>query len=111
MSWPEHADGDVFRRLEARGFDFEREHVVDYNVDFGSWPPPQVAVDLLRAAFADLSIVEPHHDFGGYVQFRERARLSYPRVIEVQEFVTAAMAPYGGVCESWGVVQDAPAKR
>ena len=108
MSWPANADGDVFRRLKASGFKFEVEYVIDYNVDFESWPPPQAAIAALRTEFPNAKIIEPEDDFGGYVQFQERSRLTYPRVIEVQESVTAAMAQYGGVCESWGVMQEAP---
>jgi hypothetical protein len=110
MSWPANADGDVFRRLEASGFNFDAEHVVDYNVDFDSWPPPQAALAVLRENYPNAQVHEPEDRLGGYVQFQERGRLSYRRVIDVQHMITDAMRPYGGVCESWGVMQEAPAK-
>ncbi len=106
MSWPDNADGDVFRRLEASGFDFTARHVVDYNVDFNSWPPPEEAVAILRREFGNVAIHEPEENFGGYLQLQENGLVSYDRVIAVQASVTSAMAPYGAVCESWGVLQQ-----
>jgi hypothetical protein len=110
MPWPANADGDVFRRLEASGFNFDAEHVVDYNVDFESWPPPQAALAVLRENYPNAQVQEPEGGLGGYALFQELGHLSCLRVIEVQEIVTAAMHPYGGVCESWCVMQEAPAK-
>ena len=39
MSWPETADGDVFRRLQSSQFDFSSLREIDFNVDFEHWPP------------------------------------------------------------------------
>ena len=106
MSWPSDADGDVFRRLEAHGFDFSESHSVDYNVDFEHWPPDSNALDALRDQYGSVKVYEPDGDFNGYVQFNVWGPVTYEAVTSVQRRATLAMQPYGGVCESWGVLQE-----
>ena len=108
MSWPETADGDVFRRLQASQFDFSSAHEIDFNVDFEDWPPARDAIQWLEREFARIYSFPPTGDFGGYVQFKLVEMLTYDLVILTQDRVSAAMAVYGGVCESWGVLQPAP---
>jgi len=104
MTWPTDSDGDVFRRMEASGFDFSREHSIDFNIDFEKWPPPQAALDLLQAQYGNVEIFNPDERGAGYVLFRIVARASYELVTSVQRNATSAMQPYGGVCETWGVL-------
>lgn len=105
-SWPDTADGDVFRRLEADGFDFSRTCLIDFNVDFLDWPPPRAAIDAIVGMYGELAIFEPSGDEAGYVQFRVEGQLTYDVVITIQRLTTATMKPYGGICESWGVMHD-----
>ena len=109
LSWPNDADGDVFRRLEAHGFDFGKPHTVDYNVDFDHWPPDSEALEVLRRQYGSVEVYEPDGDYSGYVQFRVCGPVTYESVTDVQRRTTAAMQPHGGVCESWGVLQEPPA--
>ena len=106
--WPNDADGGVFRRLAEHGFDFQKPHIVDYNVDFDSWPPSQAAVDLLNSLYDSVTIHDPDEYGNGYIQFQIHALLTYEGVTAVQRKVSTAMKPYGGVCDSWGVMQDTP---
>ena len=106
MAWPLDADGDVFRRLDASGFDFCQVHLIDFNVDFAAWPPPEHAIAALRENYPDLGIFEPDEHGEGYVLFKVKAALTYDLVVFVQKSVSALVAPYGGACESWGVMQS-----
>jgi hypothetical protein len=106
--WPDDADGGVFRRLAEHGFDFSKPYSVDYNVDFDSWPPQQAAIDLLDSLHGPVAIYNPDESGDGYIQFQIHAPVTYEGVVAVQRKVSAEMEPYGGVCESWGVMQDAP---
>jgi len=106
VNWPNDADGDVFRRLVEHNFDFSVEHVVDYNVDFDPWPPPTEALNVLAAAFGPVSAFPPDNDFGGYVLFQVRGRLTYEKVCDIQKRASNLVREYGGVCESWGVLQE-----
>lgn len=101
--WPDDADGDVFRRLLAHGFDFSKAYEVDYNVDFSDWPPSSAALQMLQAKFGNIEVHDPGDDLGGYVQFRIAGLVTYEGVTSVQRRVSTAMQPYGGICESWGV--------
>ncbi|WP_133001239.1 ribonuclease E inhibitor RraB [Luteimonas arsenica] len=102
--WPDDADGGVFRRLAAAGFDFSQDWSVDYNVDFEEWPPAEVALELLRSVYGSLSLYPPDEHGAGYVQFQVVGPVTYEGVTSVQRRVSATMLPFGGVCESWGVM-------
>ena len=109
MNWPNDPDGDVFRRLHAGGFDFDREHTIDFNIDFDSWPLSHGAISALKKAYPSCEVVEPDEedirngDCIGYVQFQVIAKLTYELVMEVQAQAKNYAKPYGGWCESWGV--------
>ena len=104
MNWPNDADGDVFRRLQSRGFDFHREYLVDFDVEFESWPPAAGAIDLLRKEYPSTVVYDETDERSGYVQFQVHGRVTYEMVTRVQAMISALMAPFGGKCESWGVL-------
>jgi Regulator of ribonuclease activity B len=106
--WPDDADGSVFRRLVEHGFDFSKSYSIDYNVDFDSWPPQQAAIDLLNFLYGPVTVYASDEHGTGYVQFQINMSVSYEGVTTIQRRVSAAMKPFGGVCQSWGVMQDAP---
>ena len=102
--WPNDADGDVLRRLLAKGFDFSKAQLIDFNVDFEDWPPAQEAIQALQAEFHGVEACEDSENGGGYVLFKMNSILSYDLVIETQAKATHLVAKYGGRCESWGVL-------
>jgi hypothetical protein len=102
--WPDDADGDVLRSLASRGFDFAKPWSVDFDVDFESWPPAPAALELLGSMFGEVFVYPPEAGDAVYVQFKVVARVTYELVTSVQLRATCAMSPYGGVCESWGVL-------
>ena len=103
--WPDTADGDVFRRIEEDGFDFSVEYDIDFNIDFDNWPPSQAAIDIIYELYPNAKINKPDSEYDGDVSFIVNELLVYEMVIRVQNEVTTAVAPHGGVCESWGVWQ------
>lgn len=106
MAWPPNADGDVLRGLESSGFDFSKEHLVEFNVDFATWPPPTDALRLLSREYPSAKVYEPDpdNDYPGYVQIQTYGRVTYELVTSIQSHVTELMTPFGGYCESWGVM-------
>ena len=106
VKWPDDADGDVFRRLESHGFNFRVAHDIDFNVDFSSWPPPPVAVEQLAKHYPNLTIHEPSEGGAGYLLFKLHDLASYEFVMRVQSEVSAQMLPFGGRCDSWGILHD-----
>ena len=103
-NWPDDADGNVLRRMEAGGFDFQEPCLIDFNVDFENWPPSPDALMVLRKNFPSTKVYEPSNNGDGYVQFQVFEKLSYELVMNIQSEVSDWMAPYGGICESWGVL-------
>ena len=102
--WPQDADGDVFRRLEASGLNFDVPCSIDFNIDFNTWPPSPELIKLLQKQYSDIKVFEPDGESSGYVLFVINAKLTYELVMFVQSSVSELAAPFGGVCESWGVL-------
>lgn len=105
MSWPETADGDVFRRLQASQFDFSLVNEIDFNVDFEIWPPSPEAMRWLKTEYKHVAEFPAEDHFDGYVQLKVIEKLTYELVLFTQDRISTAMSEYGGVCESWGVLQ------
>jgi hypothetical protein len=104
MKWPDDADGDVFRRLESHAFDFSAPIDIDFNVDFSSWPPSPDAIQLLARYYPNLKIFDPSEGSDGYLAFVLHEHVSYELVTRIQNEVSELMLPYGGCCESWGIL-------
>lgn len=102
--WPNDADGDVFRRMQKSGFDFDKAVDIDFNIDFDSWPPSEELINMLRSHFKHVEIYSPDSSGDGYVNFVLNAVPTYELVIFIQKSVSEMAARFGGVCESWGVL-------
>ena len=107
--WPEDADGGVLRRLAEHGFDFSKPWSVDFDVDFEQWPPSTNAVELLRSMYGKVTIYPPDEHGAGYAEFQVVGRVSYESVTSIQRRTTAAMQPFGGKCECWGILHGGAA--
>lgn len=107
MTWPSDADGDVLRRLELSGFDFSKPTLIDFNVDFQSWPPPAAAIAALSRHYPSVRAYEPDGEFAGYLQFQVFARITLELVTNIQREITDLMSSYDGECSSWGVLSPA----
>ena len=105
-TWPNDVDGDVFRRMEESGFDFSKPSVIDFNIDFDQWPPSKAAVDAVKMQFPNARLVESESEHRGYIQVQVKERVSYDLVMRTQRQVSALVQKFGGVCESWGVMQE-----
>jgi hypothetical protein len=90
--------------MQQAGFDFGNPCLIDFNVDFGTWPPAKTAIRELEQRYPSTKVYEPTADDDGYVQFQLFEILSYDLVVRTQKEVTTLMSPYGGSCESWGVL-------
>lgn len=103
--WPDDADGDVLRRMARSEFDFAQPVLIDFNVDFATWPPAPDALAILSREFPNATIHPPVEGFDdGYVHFQVFEKVTYAFVMRMQAHVSTLMAPYGGICESWGVL-------
>jgi hypothetical protein len=104
-NWPSDADGDVFRRLEGSGFDFSKPCLIDFYVDFDTWPPDPAAVGILSREYPSATLNEADEDESGYIDFQVYAIPTYELVTGLQAYVSRLMAPFRGECNAWGVWQ------
>lgn len=104
--FPDDADGGVLRRLRDHGFDFTRPHTLDFNVEFGAWPPQPPALAWLKAKYGTVSVYEPEDGSPGEVVVHITGSVSYDFVVGTQAGISGAMNEFGGRCETWGVSDD-----
>jgi hypothetical protein len=104
MQWPRNADGDVFRGLEADGFDFTKQCLIDFNVDFSGGTPSNEAVSVLRRYYPSATVYPKESDRPAYVLVQVYGHLDYNFVVGTQKMLTELMAPFGGSCTTWGVL-------
>lgn len=112
MNWPDDADGDVLRSLEEDGFDFNKEYLVDFDVDFNKWPPSKNEEQEIKKLYPNCRFYDPlEEDIEdgntiGYVNIQIESKITYEFVIKTQEEITKTMKPFGGWCEAWGVMGE-----
>ena len=112
-SWPNDVNGDVFRSLEKHGFDFEKEHLVDINLDFDHWPLTEDELSYVKSLYPTIEIILPDEgeDIGngvdvGFLQFQVKTKLTYEYIVITQEEITGKISKIGGWCNSWGVLHE-----
>lgn len=104
VNWPINATGDVFRSLAREGFDFKKQWLIDFNIDFESWPPSPDVIAIVRARYPSVTVYNPNDEDPGYVLVQVYSHLDYELVVRIQHELTELAGPFGGVCESWGVL-------
>ena len=104
MNWPNDSDGDALRRLEESDFDFSKNYDVDFNIDFNNWPPSQEAIEILNKEYGGVEVYDPEDEYEGYLMFKINSLITYNLVVDTQSRVSILMKPYGGTCETWGVL-------
>lgn len=95
------------RRLRDHGLDFEAPHLIDFNVDFAAWPPAPEAIAALVSRYQNVRVFDPEEgQTSGDVLIQIEEMVSYDFVVQTQATISNLMAPFGGVCEAWGVWQE-----
>ena len=105
---PPDVDREALEKLRDNGFDFSKSRLIDFTVDFQSWPPHRGAMRLLQQDYPSVAFCTVGEGETGYLEFQVYARLSYQLVTNTQRYVTELMAPYHGVCSSWSVLTSSP---
>jgi len=100
MDFPEDVDGNILKGMQERGFAFDRDALIDFNVDFNSWPPDGRVISDIETNIPN-SLVSLRKD---YMLVQVRARLTYKFVVDMQVLLSKISKPFGGWCESWGVL-------
>ncbi|MFD2177913.1 ribonuclease E inhibitor RraB [Veronia pacifica] len=107
--WPEDADGDAFRILEQRDFDFGQSHEIEFSIDFPSWPltEEQQKLVLDKLPEAKFTELEPEYleedDNSGYVSFFIKDKVTYELIVREQKRLSDLFSDMDGYCNSWSV--------
>lgn len=102
--WPNDDDGQVLRRLRDKGFDFSKRYVIDFVIDFESWPPDaQVRQNILKEFPNTVEYTDEESGLSTLIVKIENF-LTYRFVVEAQARLTELASEAGGWCDSWGVL-------
>jgi hypothetical protein len=110
MTYPDDANGDVFRRMESSGFDFTTPHVVDFHAVFAT---EAMADQIARMYLADhkagekLTNIEtkPFPQGGMELTLSKRMLVSYEAVTAFESTLAERVALVDGYLDGWGVLQ------
>jgi len=110
MEYPADANGDVFRRMEASGFDFANEHVLDFHVVFAT---EEEADRIARMYLADhkagdkLANIEtkPFPQGGMELTLSKRMLVTYEAVSAFESKLAERVSHVDGYLDGWGVLQ------
>ena len=109
-TWPTDIEGDVFRLLEERGFDFNLVHEIEFIIDFECWPLSKEQQDEVLEKLPEASCVEADKELieegdpSGYVSFKIQNRVTYDFVIQELKRLSKLFAHMDGSCDSWSVI-------
>jgi hypothetical protein len=103
-AWPDDEDGQVLRRLDEKSFDFTQRYVIDFVVDFDSWPPEPQALNEIRKLFPVATEYVDDVSGQGSITVKVEAILTYQLVVDTQSQLTRIAQQFGGWCDSWGVL-------
>jgi hypothetical protein len=109
MNWPDDEDGDLFRMLDERGFNFSKEVKIDFEIDFDHWPLTKKEIDAITRRYPGCEFNDPDEEdiaqgeVTRTVNLQVISKVTYDFIVRTQEEITRKVKPYGGWCESWGV--------
>jgi len=100
MDWPEDATGAVFRRLQEMEFNFARPIVIDFNVTFDDSALAPKAAAVIASSLPEATVSEQDDEL--LVKIEDV--LTYSMVTDTLAKLSDLAAPFGGICEDWGVL-------
>ena len=110
MTYPDDGNGDVFRRLEKHGFDFKKEHTVDFHAVFSTEKEAdfiaRMYLEDLRSGQKISNIETKPHEVGGMcLDLSIEMTVSYDSVTAFETELANRVAQVEGYLDGWGVMQ------
>jgi len=111
MLYPNDANGDVFRRLEAHGFDFGKPH----SVEFHAVLPNEEAADRVAETYVadhqagekfDNIETKPGRTGGMALTVVKPMHVTYDNVSQFESKFRERVSKQGGHLDGWGVMQE-----
>jgi len=104
-------NGDVFRRMETSGFNFEKEHVVDFHAVMETEEDADKIAQMYLADDIDGEKIigvetKPFDEGGMEINLEVRMIVSYERVTKFEAVLAERVSQFEGYLDGWGVLQD-----
>ena len=111
MEFPGDANGDVLRRMEAHGFDFSREHEIEF---FAVFATDEEAKQIAQLYLADhrsgdrlTNIETAPHEVGGMELTLAKMMLpTYENITAFELKLADRASTVEGYLDGWGVMQE-----
>ena len=109
MNFPDDDNGDVLRRMQEHGFDFSKEHVVDFHAVLAT----EEAADKIARMYVEdhkagnrLENIEtkPHEVGGMRLDLAKRMIVTHESVTEFESLLESRVSQFEGYLDGWGVL-------
>jgi hypothetical protein len=111
MQYPQGVSGDVFRRMQASGFDFSKHHDVEFFAVFRTEAEADfVAKQYLADHKAGRCLVNietrPAREGGMELLLVKNMLLTYDGVTQFERELDERVSAHDGYLDGWGVMQE-----
>ena len=108
MIYPNDANGDVLRRMEARGDDLTRPRNIDFTVVFAGASPAEQFAQHFRALGHEVSVrfAETDQNFPWDVLVVQHMAPSYDGICDFEDLLQAVADRWGGHNDGWGCFSE-----
>jgi hypothetical protein len=108
MTYPNDANGDALRHMEAQGDDLTRPRNIDFTVAFADASSAEQFAEHLRASGHLVSVehTETNQDFPWDVVVVQYMVPSYEGITNFENLLQAVADGWGGCNDGWGCFQE-----
>jgi hypothetical protein len=108
MSYPNDANGDALRRMEAQGDDLTRPRNIDFTVAFADASSAERFAEHFRALGHTVSVelTESNQDFPWDVVVVQHMVPSYDGITNFENLLQSVADGWGGHNDGWGCFSD-----
>ncbi|MBV2132871.1 ribonuclease E inhibitor RraB [Pseudomonas sp. MAP12] len=105
MQFPNDENGDVLRRMQNSGFDFNKEHVFDYYHTFESRTSAEQFAAMLHGHKIHAE-VQPNKKNLWDVVVKIMHAPTHSEITEWESDLEVVANKFGGLKDGWGVMQE-----
>ena len=113
MIYPNDANGDALRRMEAQGDDLTRSRNIDFSVAFADTKSAEQFAAHFRALGHEVSVepTETDQDFPWDVVVARHMVPSYDQITNFENLLQSVANAWGGRNDGWGCFSEPPSPK
>ena len=100
--YPDDADGDALRRVEAGGADMTRPMRIEFTIEVSDLALAKSIAELVSSHGYEPDIIVSDEDGSLSVCCAKMMLATYDGVVSGQAELTRLCKPFGVICDSWG---------